>query len=190
MHGLKPRQFSRSVFRAHVDELHRTGLFPAVRKAASPGLGAFLDTPGNAPAWLGGPPFDELNAVVYRLYGRSGLRALLSGSMHRGIAQILEPIFQFSLTFLGGGPGSIFGRAGTLLAVNTRGVEMTWAPAGPASGTMRVQCGEEVPPVSWIAWEGVFEYVLQLAGATGTVAEARPAADGCSCEIDVSWEQR
>ncbi len=51
-----------------------------------------------------------------------------------------------------------------------------------------MRCDEPVKELSWVAWEGVCRWVCELAGTRGTVAPARPAADGRSCEIDVSWE--
>jgi hypothetical protein len=110
--------------------------------------------------------------------------------MQRGLAKILEPVIHFSLTFLGGTPASVFSFANALLSVNARHVEMKWTPASPTGGVMSVFCGEHIPPISWIAWEGIFMYVLTLAGSTGTVGEARPSADGRTCEIDVAWKAR
>jgi hypothetical protein len=190
MDPLGPRSLSRSVLRSLVDELRETGLFEAVRAGVSDELGALLDRPRDAPAWLPAAPFDELDAAVYRLRGRDGLREFLHHSVRTGIAHVLEPVIQFSLGFLGGTPASLFSRSSSLLAVNSRGVEMTWVPSSPTSGTMRIRCGEPVPPITWIAWEGIFEYVIEIAGHTGTVGEARPSADGCGCEIDVKWNAK
>jgi hypothetical protein len=185
-----PRSFSRSVLRSHVEELHRSGRFAGVRAGASESLVALLDHPRDAQAWMDAAPFDELNAVVHGLHGRAGLRELLQHVMKSGFAKVLEPIIQLALTVFGATPASILGRSDTLLAVNTRGVWMKWASASATSGTVRVYCDDNVPPISWIAWEGILTHVVELAGASGTIGEARAAADGRSCEIDMSWKPR
>jgi len=107
--------------------------------------------------------------------------------MKRDFTLVLEPIIQLSLSLLGASPASLYSRAHLMLAVISHGVTMTWTPAGQSGGTMQVACGDAVPAVSWAAWEGCFLYVLELAGATGTVGEARSAADGRSCAVDVAW---
>lgn len=182
-----PRSFSRSVFDAHVVDLRRTGLFDGVRAIASDGMKALLDNPRSAAPWVGGPVFDELNELVFRLGGRAALRDLVCNAVHSGLVKVLEPLIQLSLKFLGGTPASLFSRADLLVAVNSRNVRMRWTPTSPVSGVMQVLCGEQVPPVTWIAWEGVFKSMLELAGATGTIGEARAAPDGRGCEIDLSW---
>jgi hypothetical protein len=190
MDPLGPRAFSRSVLRSHIDELRRGGLFDATRAEVSPKVRALLEDPRDAPAWLDGECFDELNAAVFKLRGRDGLRDLLAHVMRGGLAKVLEPIIQLSLKFFGGTPAALFSRAEALLSVNTRNIKMKWTPTSPAGGVVSVFCGETVPPVSWIAWEGIFLYVLTLAGATGRIGEARPLPDGQSCEIDVAWTTR
>ena len=190
MDPLGPRSFSRSVLRSHIDELRRSGLFDLVHAKVSPRVRALLESPRDAPAWLDGPCFDELNAAVFELRGRDGLRELLAHVMQRGLAKVLEPIIQFSLKFFGGTPASLFSRTDALLSVNARNIRMKWRPTSEAGGVVTVFCGEAVPPVSWIAWEGIFGYVITLAGSTGTVGEAGPLPDGRSCEIDVAWTER
>lgn len=187
---LGPRQFNRSVLRAHVDSLRRSGLFEEVRADVSPGVAILLDHPGKAPAWLGGGCFDELNAAIHRRRARAGLRDFLGHVMQTSLAGTLEPIIRFVLGFLGQGPAAIFGRTDLMLSTNTRNIEMHWKATSRKSGVITVVCGEPVPEVSWIAWEGTFAWVLALTGATGSVGEARPSADARCCEIDVRWERR
>jgi hypothetical protein len=185
-----PRQYTRSVWCSHVQELRRSGRLAEVRAAASDRLVPLLDRPREVPNWMDGVAFDELNAVVYGLHGREGLRELLQQVMKSGLAKVLEPIIQLALTFFGATPAAILDRADSLLAVNARGVRMKWTRATSTSGTVQVCCGEVIPPISWIAWEGIFIHVVELAGVRGTVGEARASADGLSCEIDVSWKPR
>jgi hypothetical protein len=185
----KQRAFSRSVLRAHVHELDSSRLFETVRAGASDALAALLDDPRHAPDWLDGATFDELNACVYRLVGRDGLRKLLAGTMQWGLARAIEPIIHFVFKFIGKTPATLFSRTDSLLAISVRGVRMRWAASSASSGTIHVACKEPVPPVSWVAWEGIFGYIITLAGATGTVDDARPGDDGKSCEIDVHWDR-
>jgi hypothetical protein len=138
-----PRQYTRSVWCSHVQELRRSGLLAEVRAAASDRLVPLLDQPREAPKWMD------------------------------GVA-----------------PAAILSRADSLLSVNSRGVRMKWMTATSTSGTVQVWCGEVIPPISWIAWEGIFVHVVELAGVSGAVGEARASADGLSCEIDVSWKPR
>ncbi|HUJ28428.1 MAG TPA: hypothetical protein VLW85_20545 [Myxococcales bacterium] len=185
-----PRQFNRSVLRAHIDELRWRNELDAVRSRVSPAVAALLDNPRSAPAWLGGEAFDEINAAIYALHGREGLRGFLFSVMQTGLIKVLEPVIQFALNFLGSGPPAVFGRSDMMLAVNTRNVEMRWKQTSDFSGEVTVLCGEAVPPITWIAWEGVFGYILHLAAVKGTVAEAVPGADGHSARIDLRWEPR
>jgi hypothetical protein len=185
-----PRQYTRSVWCSHVQELRRSGRLAEVRAAASERLVPLLDQPREAPKWMDGLAFDELNAVVYGLRGREGLRELLQQVMKSGLAKVLEPIIQLALAVFGGTPAAILSRADSLLAVNSRGVRMKWMTSTFTSGIVQVSCGEVIPPISWIAWEGIFIHVVELAGVSGAVGEARASADGLSCEIDVSWTPR
>lgn len=183
----QPRSFKRSVFTSYLDELRSAGLLGEVRARASTELRALLDAPRKAEPWMGPLPLDEINTAVAALGGREAVRRLGFQVMKRGFTTVMEPIIHVSLTLLGASPASLFSRAQLMLAVTSRGVQMEWVANGPASGTMHVVCGELVPPSSWAAWEGCLLYGLELAGSSGTVGEARPAADGHSCEIDVSW---
>ena len=187
---LGPRQLNRSVLRAHVDELRWRNELAAVRSRCSPAVAALLDNPRAAPAWLEGTAFDELNNAIYDLYGREGLRSFLFAVMQSGLIKVIEPLVQFALNFLGTGPSAIFRRADMMLSVNTRNIEMDWKPTSDFSGEMTVRFGDKSPPTAWMAWEGVFGFILHLAGAKGTIAEAVPAGDGLSARIDVRWEPR
>ncbi len=182
-----PRSFTRSVLRSHVEALKESGRLDAVRSRASPSLAALLDRPNEAPAWIEGRTFDELNGIVHGLYGREGLRGLLWQVMASGIAKVIEPIVQFSLSFLGGTPAALFSRANSLVSVNARNIEIGWKQSSPSSGTVNVQFGDAAAPATWIAWEGIAAYILHAAGAKGTVGEARSTDGGRTCAIDVSW---
>lgn len=190
MSGPGQRSFKRSVFSSYVNELRRTGLFDEVRAAASPQLAALLDNPRSAPPWIDPPPIEELTAAVHARRGREGVRDLGYQVMKNGFTAIFEPIIHLSLTLLGTSPASLLSRAPLMLSITSRGVEMNWLPTGPSGGTMEVRCAERVPAINWIPWEGTLAYALELAGFPGTVGESRPAADGHSCEIDVSWTPR
>jgi hypothetical protein len=77
-----------------------------------------------------------------------------------------------------------------MASVSTRGLEIKWVETGSSSGTIHIRASEPTPDLAWAAWEGIFVYGLEVARAKGTVARARTAPDGKSCEVDVSWEQR
>lgn len=190
MSALPPRSFKRSLFTSYLEDLQANGLLSRVRALASAELAALLDQPRDTEPWITAAPIDEMNAAVEALSGREAVRQLGLAVMKGGFTKVLEPIIHLSLSLFGASPASLFTRAHLMLAVVSRGVEMKWTPAGKTSGSMQVICGDVVPPVSWAAWEGTFLYVLELAGATGTVGEARPAADGRSCAIDVSWKPK
>ena len=184
---LPPRSFKRSLFTSYLDVLQRTGLLVRVRAGAGAELAALLDRPRGAGPWMPGATFDELNAALEALAGREAVRQLGLNVMKRDFTLVLEPIIHLSLSLLGASPASLFSRAHLMLAVISHGVEMKWTPAGRSGGTMQVVCGDAVPSISWAAWEGCFLYILELAAATGTVCEARSAADGRGCAVDVAW---
>jgi hypothetical protein len=184
------RSFKRSLFTSYVTELRRTGLFEQVRTGAPPAVGALLDDPRGAPLWLEPEAFDFVNAQVYALRRREGLRDLGYQVMKHGFTRIVEPIVQVSLNVFGGTPDSVFARANLMLSIVSQGVHMTWVPTGPLRGTMQIRCEMKVPDITWVPWEGTLAYGLELAGARGVVKPARIAADGQSCEVDVSWDAR
>jgi hypothetical protein len=178
--------FKRSVFSAYLDELRRTGHLDEVRRGATARLQHLLDHPADRPDWIEPPPFDEMAAAIHRLRGDAGLREL-GFHLMKGFNSVLGPIIHVSLSFLGGSPASLYSRAQQLLDVVASGLEMTWSPAGPSGGTMKVRCDDPVLPLHWTTWEGVFAYGLELGGASGIIDPARPALDGRSCEIDIRW---
>jgi len=189
MENIGPRSYGRSVLRGYLTELRRAELYDQVRARASGELATCMDDPRGVPAWLGPATLDELLAIVGGLRGRDAVGELSYHTMKRGgFKSVLEPIIHLSLSVLGVSPGSLFSRAETMVSVVMRGIEMKWTPGGRASGTMRMRCETPVPEMSWAAWEGVFRWACELAGNRGTVSHARPAPDGRSCEVDVSWE--
>jgi hypothetical protein len=191
MENVGPRSYSRSVLRGYVTELRRAGLYDQVRARASAELATCMEDPHGVPAWLGPATLDELLGIVGGLRGRDGVGALSYDTMKGGgFKSVLEPIIQLSLATLGASPGSLFSRAETMVSVVMRGIELKWTPGGKSSGTVRMRCETPVPELSWAAWEGVCLWTCELAGTRGAVAAARPAPDGRSCEVDVSWEQR
>jgi hypothetical protein len=190
MQRLGPRGYRRSVFQSLGDELRRSGLFDEVRSRASVDLASGLDNPASADPWLGPAYIDELFSIVAALRGPDGVRELNYQSAKRGgFRAVLEPIIQVSASILGVGPGSIFARAETMMSVITRGFEARWSPTSASSGTLRLRCEDPVMELIWTGWEGIALWGCELAGARGTVARARPSADGRSCEIDISWEK-
>ncbi len=187
MSALPPRSFKRSLLTAYLRDLQGNGRLLRVRAEASAGLGELIDHPDQTEPWVSAAPLDELNAAVAALGGREAVRQLGLAVMKSGFTKVLEPIIHLSLSLFGASPASLFLRAPLMLAVVSRGVEMQWMATSRTGGTMKIVCGDPVPPLSWAAWEGTFLHILELAGASGTVGEARPAADGRSCEIDVAW---
>lgn len=187
MGAMTRRSYKRSVFSSYVSELRRTGLFDDVRAGASMELAALLDRPGEAPAWIGPGPFEEVTASIHSRRGREGLRKLGYQVMKNGFAAIFEPIVHLSLTLFAASPAALFSRAPLMLSVTSRGVQMKWTPTSPTGGTMEVRCAEPVPDLNWIPWEGIYLHMLEMTRASGTVGMARPASDGRSCQIDISW---
>ena len=185
---LGPVLYGRSLLRGYVAELHRLGIIEEMRARASGELLPLLDDPRRAPAWVKVALLDELIAALAALRGRDAVREMGYRAMKEGgLATVLEPIIHLTVSVLGGGPGSLFARAQLMASVISRGVELTWTPGGNAGGVMKIRCDERIPELSWAPWEGAFLYSYDLTGSSGEVAQARPAADGGSCEIDLSW---
>ncbi len=191
MDPLGPRRYTRSVLRGYVAELHRLGIFDATFAGAPPEIAPLLENPGRAPSWLGPEAIDVVLTAVDKFRGREAVRDLGYHLVkHRGLASVLEPFIELSLTLTGRGPGSLFSRLPAIASVGSRGLEVRWVPASPMTGTIHIRCDDPVLDLVWAAWEGMFMYGLELGGRKGTVARARTAADGKSCEVDVSWEPR
>lgn len=191
MDPLGRRSFSRSVFRSFVDELRRTGIFDQVRAQSSATLAPLLDDPRRGPGWIDAAPFDEIGAAVCALRGRDSVRALGYHLMKSGgVVAMLEPIIHLSLAVLGGDPASLLSKAHLMASVFSRGSELSWVPSTPAAGSMRIRCDEALPELSWAPWEGTFMYGFDLTGTRGEIAQARPAADQRSCEIEVRWTRK
>jgi hypothetical protein len=189
MDSLVPRRFRRGVFRGYVEELKHQGTFDAVRAGASPALVAALDDPLGLPSWIDHSLIEEALKGVFRLGGRNAVRDLGHSVMQRRFGTVLEPIVHVALRLFHGGPAALYARANLMLAVSTQGIAMEWVASGPTSGTMHIRCGEPMPELGCISWEGALACGLELANARGLVAEGRRSADGKSCEVDVSWER-
>jgi hypothetical protein len=188
MEPLGPRAYSRSLLRTYLGVLRELALFDPIRARASPALGALMDQPVRAPAWLDPPPFDELIAAVGRQAGREGCRDFGYRVMKAGgYVSVLEPILHFSLKVLGGNAGTLLAKAHLMSAVVTRGIEMKWVPSGFRAGAMRMRCDDAMQDFAWAGWEGSFLFGCELAGAQAQITPARCAPDGRSCEIDVQW---
>src|SRR5436190_13191147 len=144
MSSANGRSFRASLFRSYCDELRRIGIFDQVKAGASAGLKLLLDDPRQAPSWMGPEPFDELAVAIEALRGREAMRELGYRVMKTGFTAVLEPIIHLALS-IAGSPASLFSRANLMLAVVSRGVEMTWKPAGKTAGTMSVRCDDPIP---------------------------------------------
>lgn len=191
MASLGPRSYGRSILRGFVAELRHTGIFEEVRARASRDLALLLADPRRAPAWVPVAPLDEICALVAALRGREAVREMGYHTMSDGgLAAVLAPLIQVSLSLLGRSPAALFSRAQQLASAATRGVEIAWTPEGESGGRMQVRSEEVVPELSWAPWEGGLLYLCELGRARGSVAQAVPAADGRSCTIDVRWEQQ
>jgi hypothetical protein len=189
MDKLGPRMYSRSVLRGYVGELRRLEFFDEVRPRASEELAARMDDPGGAPGWVGPATLDELLEIVGALRGREAVVEISHHAMRGGgFRAVLEPIIHLALSILNAGPESLLSRANAMASVILRGIEMKWAPSGESSGTMRLRCDTPVGELTWAAWEGVFRWLCELAGARGTVGETRILDDGRCYEAVVSWK--
>jgi hypothetical protein len=182
--------YSRSVLRGYVGELRRLELFDEVRARASEDLAACMDDPAAVPGWLGPATFDELLEIAGALRGREAVVEISHHAVRGGgFKAVLEPIIHLSMSILGAGPAALLSRANTMASVVLRGIELEWAPSGESSGTMRLRCETPVGEMTWAAWEGVFHWLCELAGARGTIATTRTAPDGRSHEANLSWER-
>jgi hypothetical protein len=187
MQPLGPLRYSRSILRGYLDELNRLGLTEEVKRRASAELLPLLDGSLTVPRWLSAAPFDEIMSLVAVLRGREAVRRLGYSVMSDRMVTVLEPVMSLALQMFGRDPGSLFSRAHQMASVVSQGVEVIWAPSGDNDGTLRVRMDDPQPALSWVAWEGVFVRAIELAGHSGTVGSAVPAADGRSGAIDVSW---
>jgi hypothetical protein len=183
--------YSKSILRGFIAELHHLGVFEEIKARASPELLPLLIDPGSAPSWQAVAPLDEINTVLGALLGRGAVRDLGYRTLKEGgLASVLEPIIHLTIAVMGSNPGSLFARMQLMASVISRGLELGWRPVGSTAGVITIRCDERVPEMSWGPWEGALRYPYDLTGYHGEVAQARPAADGRSCEIDVSWTAR
>ena len=179
------------MLRGYVAELGRLGILDQARAQASPEVLPLLEKPERAPSWIGSEAIDEMLLVVGALRGRETAREIgYHMAKDHGFAAALAPVIHVALSIMGGDPGALFSRLPIMTSLSTKGLEVSWVATAPSSGTVRIRASDPTPDLAWAAWEGIFVYGLELASAEGTVARARTAPDGKSCEVDVSWEPR
>ena len=170
-------------------EIRRLELETQVRARLSPASGVVLDTSAHRlKAWYPASVSDEFLDAVKDLRSRDTVRTMGHEVMKNGIGLVLAPLLDLWLQFAEVGPAALLSRVHIAAPLVLRGMGFEWVPGDARRGVMILRCEDCMRDSTWALWEGVLHYAFDLTHVKGTVSPARPAGDGRSAEIDVSWE--
>lgn len=134
-----------------------------------------------------GSALDEVYDVLGALHGPEAVESLLYDSTRDSMSGIAGPLAKLFLTTIGGTPRTLFSRFDTLMSSGTRGFISHWEDTGPKSGRLSISTENPAPAMGDWAWRGLLRYLLEFAGAKGSITALPRTNELRSAHFDVTW---
>ncbi len=176
------------VFRGMGEELERRGLTERVLARLQGESRAVLERPPPHTAWLAAvPAYDDLILAIANETSRQMLRDIIRSTARATTGQLVLPMIKTFINLFGATPASLYTNADRLVALEMRGVHLSYLAEAPTHGVVTVVHCEPVDPLHFTTWEGVLAFAKDVLSVPLVVETAIPDPDGRSARIRVSW---
>jgi len=178
------------MIRGYVSVLERRGLLASVREAVPERAREVIDHPPFPLAWVETAVLAELMDATGRLHGRETVKDISLETARTKAGPILLPFMRTLLSLWGATPHSLFKHLQRLVAVQARGLNVSYAPETPSSGTVELSYppGHAANDHVFASWEGAFHFIFDVCGVKGTVDRSEVSDGGQRARIGIRWE--
>jgi hypothetical protein len=178
-----------AVVRAYVTFLEREKLFDTVVARLEPEHARVFRNPPLVSTWVDGWCLIETTRAVQQLKGNEMLRRISTETTAAHAKyDFVQPFLQGIMRLFGVSPATLLSRFNELAKTSVEGMEFRYTASSPRSGVMRVRydLDQAVPKHCWITTVAVFENVIKMCGADGTVSEAK-ILDDMAADYEIRW---
>jgi len=179
-----------SLLSGYVSVLDRRGLLPSVRAAVSERTRALIDDPPLAIAWVEASVMEEMMGAIHQLHGREAVREIALENARTKAGPIVIPFMRTLLALWGATPESLFKHMHRLVAIQARGLHVSYIPGTPTSGTMELVYPRGSTDAVYATWEGACQLAFEVCKVQGTVCRAEVSDGGRKARIAIRWSPR
>ncbi|HYV49516.1 MAG TPA: hypothetical protein VFA20_31875 [Myxococcaceae bacterium] len=178
------------MLRGYLAVLESRGLLPPVRDAVSERARKVIDDPPLPISWIDTALVEEIMDAVGRVHGRETVREVGRETARTKLGSILVPFMRTLLALWGATPHSIFKQVQRLAGVISKGLQLSYVPETPTSGTVELFYPAGTNDSVFASWEGSFHLAFDVCNVEGTIGRAEVSDDGRRARIAVRWSQR
>ena len=179
-----------SVVSAYLKEVEQRGLLERVRARAGSELQKVLAKPPLPVSWVDVAAMADLSELIAAEAGEDALSAISFDAMRKSVGPVFGAVGRASVTIFRSTPERLFRAIDSVTSLTCRGFTLTYEPASPTAGTMRIEAVVPLSPVYWIGWEGPLGYVYDLCKVSGTVKREPLPAPSAKARYRVEWSPR
>jgi hypothetical protein len=179
-----------TLVRGYIAVLERRGLLPSVREVVSEPVRKVIDHPPLPISWIETALVEEMMDAVGRLHGRETVREVGLETARSKLGSILVPFMRTLLALWGATPHSIFKQVQRLAGIVYRGLNLSYVPETPTSGTVELFYPDGTNDSVFASWEGSFHLAFDVCEVVGTIGRAEISDGGRRGRIAVRWEPR
>lgn len=180
--------------RQAIEFIEARGLTAKVRADASPAAIAQIEKPPAMLAWQDAAVLDELETLLEKHGGRSACADLGLQAARKLGSGLVRPVLKFALQLFGNSPATVLANLDRFYSMVTKGLSYGYEAVDDNHGLVILTAyGPSVPRAFFDVTRGNLVYMLEVAGATGTVdaPKIRSSSDECTVvEYRVGWEAK
>lgn len=103
---------------------------------------------------------------------------------------LLNPVIQTILALFGRSPAAVFRHLGTIAAPLIRRLQFEYLESDAHAGELRLVFPTTTPAATFIAWEGIARFIIEVADCAPDVVPHRADTSGRAVVIPVRWTAR
>lgn len=169
-----PRGYLGAAVKSAIEFMEQKGLTQKVKADASPAARANMDKPPSAMSWQDSAILDELETLIEKHGGREACVGLGLYAGRKLGGSLIQPILRFALQLFGNSPSTLLGNLDRFYPMVTRGLSYGYEAISETEGVVILTAeGRGIPSALFDVTRGNLGYLLEMTGATGTVAPHR-----------------
>lgn len=169
-----PRGYLGVAVKSAIEFIEQRGLTQNVRADASEKVRAQMDKPPGMMTWQDSAVLDELESLLEKHAGRDACVALGLYAARKLGGSLIQPVLRFAMQLFGNSPATLFGNLDRFYPMVTRGLSYGYEAVSEKEGVVILTAeGAAIPQALFDVTRGNLAYLLELTGATGTIAPYR-----------------
>ncbi|GAC1339744.1 MAG: hypothetical protein NVSMB23_09130 [Myxococcales bacterium] len=189
--GPARRGYLGAAVKSALEFIDQRGLTQAIRADASPAVRAQMDAPPGMMSWQDSAVLDELETLLARHAGAEACVSLGLYAARKLGGGLIQPVLRFALQLFGNSPATLLGNLDRFYPMVTRGLTYGYEAISETEGVVILTAeGAGIPPALFDVTRGNLGFLLEMTGATGTVAPPHVrSSDDQATVVDfvVSW---